>query len=457
MGLIAAWSLGLLVSVGGTSSNDIVSLLDAQDYFAFHKIDVTPERMTELASAAPDSPQAQIQQLLAIRWLGDHPEAARRTKSAQATLEQIAAAKKAQDEVGFAKEYAQRALARLAGRPPRPRPALPANSVAKDALAWFPESAVFFGSMDLRRAGDIPPIDLAPIQQFLVKSVPQAEKTAIYNVVDRLGNVQVDRISFAVVAGTSGKRDTKIYIRFTGRGNARTLADLCKQVHTNTTEEKRKGPRGEDILVIDPGKDPPAFAFIGSNELIEAGPEGSGESLPLIDEVLDVRAGKKGSVLAGQFAEELKDMPADASALVLGDVPDQVRQELTGGPFRTLPKTVSAVLTKRKTIQIKATGIMKSDADAKTLVDDIQKLKKMGLDVLPFLPAKLGLKPEQVKLLREALESVHADAKNDTVTASASVSPRAISAVALDLVLKSMMLEQNAIPAAEPPAPPPPR
>jgi hypothetical protein len=74
-------SLLVFLSVGTTGSTDLVSVIDAQSYFKSRDIEVKPEKMLELAGKTPTDAKEEIAQLLAIRWLGEHPGEVKKTKA----------------------------------------------------------------------------------------------------------------------------------------------------------------------------------------------------------------------------------------------------------------------------------------------------------------------------------------------------------------------------------------
>src|SRR5215472_8383497 len=137
-GFVAFSLIEFLVLLGSTASSpthDLVSLIRAEDYFKARNITIKPEQMVSLALKEPADGKTQVQQLLAIRWLGENPAAAKKAEGARAALEQLAAGKKAQDPQGFARLYARQALARLDGQAV-PVMAAPAKS-AREGCAWF--------------------------------------------------------------------------------------------------------------------------------------------------------------------------------------------------------------------------------------------------------------------------------------------------------------------------------
>ena len=108
--------LVLALMSGGMASADLVSLVQPQHYFQARKIDVSIDRMVDIANTEPKDAKAQIMQLTALRYLADETEAFKKAPNYatnRQALEAIAQGKKAQDPLGFAQDYANRVLARL--------------------------------------------------------------------------------------------------------------------------------------------------------------------------------------------------------------------------------------------------------------------------------------------------------------------------------------------------------
>ena len=63
--------LVLLLVGTGSGPTDLVSFINADDYFQSRAIEVKAGSLTELAAREPTDGKGAISQLLAIRWLGD--------------------------------------------------------------------------------------------------------------------------------------------------------------------------------------------------------------------------------------------------------------------------------------------------------------------------------------------------------------------------------------------------
>src|SRR5258708_33287214 len=184
----------LLLFFMGTANNDLVSLIDAEDYFKAHEITVEAGALANLASQDPADGKAQITQLLAIRWLGEHADLVRKNEGIRAGLEAIAKGKKAQDSLGFAKHYALRALATIDGKEPPALAPVPDDSLRSEAFRWFPPQVHVVSGADLRATGKVQAKDEAFLRSIL-KSVPQEFKHEVYAFVDAVGNIPLHRVA----------------------------------------------------------------------------------------------------------------------------------------------------------------------------------------------------------------------------------------------------------------------
>ena len=455
--------LMLMLSSGGSRSHDLVSIVDADDYFKAHSIEVTADNLVQVAGKEPGDAKSQVAQLLALRWLGEHADQAKKVKNARTTVQGIAEGTTAQDPLGFAKGYAAATLARLDGKPAPKPAAIPANSVGAEALKWFPDSATIFGSYDLRASGELAPVDESSLRSLLVKMLRGRDKEEFYKFVDGAGNMRADRVSFGYAADPQDHRKNRIYVRVTGLADRKAVTDLIKKSLRGAKVEYRKGPKGHLMTIISPEKGDAAFALLGNTDMLICGHESDPEnSLEVLEEALDVRAGNKPSILKGPHAAKLKKVPADAVGVLMGDVPEELRRDMVrgpGSPFKAVPKSVAVVMTRAKSIKIDWHGSMADADDAKSFAENVAELKKKGLDELKQLPPQLKIKPEQIKVLTQMLESIKVEAKDDKVTGGLEITPKMVKVVN-DLVQKSMMgwfmmEERSAPPAPAPPTPAP--
>jgi hypothetical protein len=444
----------LMAFNAGGVPTDLVSFLKAEDYFQARNIEVNAGEMLRLAGTEPKDAKTSLQQLLALRWLADHPTDLKKATEARKLLETLAAGKKG-DAQGFAREYATAALAVLDGKAPPVR-TMPENSIKVDALSWFPEKSAIFGGTDFRPAdakltGDDSLRGLAQRAIMLSNARARAE---IYGIAESLGNVRVDRVSMAFEPDAKGSG--KIYIRVTGLADRGRLAGLIQQQNKNATAKEEKGPKGEPITLLEQGGREPALALIGDTDLIVAGhAHGSdGNNLEVVKEVLAVRAAGKGSVTAGPQADLLKEAPATATALVIGRLPLPRKdiQNAMGVEFASLiPDRFRVQKTTSKSTDVGWYGTFDKAEDAKAFVAQVAKLKDQGIMGLKAIPENLKIKKETVALLIKTLEGVKAEADGKTVSGGVQIAPEVTRAVTE--VLELFMRGRSA-PDLDAPAPP---
>jgi hypothetical protein len=435
----SVFSILLLVGVGGSGATDLVSLLDAPQYFKSRAIDVKPERMLELAGKAPADGKEQVQQLLAIRWLGEHPDTVKKTGNARETLRAIAEGKQGKDPQGFAADYARIALARLDGKGVALH-TLPAGSVRGEALAWFPKECTIFGAADLRPPKGLPEQNSNPLADAINRRMIPKDKELFFKAVDRLGNIRIDRISFAVLPDLKNPNNTRMFIRFTGQGDHKRLVAFLRQEGSRLAVKGRKGPGGEPITVFEDRQRGPAFAAIGDTDVLVAGYPGGARGpgvqplnqLEVVDEALDVRAGKRASLLTGPYAGALKGVSRSATGLLIGDLPEPWRQEMTqgrGNPFRGFVQNFNVVLTRNaKGVRIRFTGGAASAKEAKGFVDGVNAGKRLALDGLKQLPPFLKIKPKAMEAMRGVVKGVRVEAKDALLSGGAFVPNEAVRA-----------------------------
>src|SRR5438876_4809752 len=146
-GLAQVLIMALFISpaAGGGIQPDLVSALDPADYFFSRRVEGGVKNMLEAASKAPTNSQGGLTQLLAIRWLGEHKDRLGDNKEAVRTALQ----KLAEGPNGFARDYAQLALARIDDKPFPILQTIPKEGV-RPALEWFPNDVNLAGVIDLR-------------------------------------------------------------------------------------------------------------------------------------------------------------------------------------------------------------------------------------------------------------------------------------------------------------------
>ena len=364
IGLGFAEVLMLALLSGGIGSNDLVSLVQPTHYFQTRQIEVTIDKMVELAGREPKDATTQIQQLVALRHLTDETDSLKKATNYPAhrqALEQIAQGKKGADPLGFAQDYAQRVLGKLDGTKREPVKTKP---IRQDALSWFPADVSLGMALDMRQthvlAGD-------PLKELL-KLMPEREKKEMYDHIEKSGNLRIERVAFGF-ADSAGKRgDMKIFMRFTGKGNQAWVLEAFKMLEGGRMQAKQiKDDKGTPITIMQDGDNPPVVMLVGNTDVLVFGYDGGndGKNEKLIAEVLDARSGRKPNAAVGVLKNRLAKIPDKAVAFGVGELPKEFGRELRF-IFDPMPSNITAFIERTQTgmdVQVETTMANRDDAD----------------------------------------------------------------------------------------------
>jgi hypothetical protein len=426
----------LFVLLGfGSNSRDLVSYINPDDYFASRKVDTKVETLLALAAKTPESGKDQVMQLLAIRKLAE----ARKDERVRALLTQIAERKKGLDRLGFAEDYARRALAQLDGKP-TPAVTMPKASLRTDAYAWFPKDSALVAGFDLRPVPGIPAADVTTLQEIVTMFLKQGNMDKVFDAVEKLGNMRVDRFSMGMApnpqGGGNGRPNAKIYARITGKADHRRLVTfLCDEAKVTIVQQDRVP--GRDLVTFLSNNDrPPAIAVVGDSELLIAGfMDDRGDHMGVLREMLEVRAGRQPSVTAGPLADRLKKANPQTFIMMAGDI----SKDLGLGPFgapgvdgkTALPKTVAMEATRKaKGLDIAVDALMENEADAQRIADEAQRgIREAVEDIRRELKGKKEVPEEVVDLVVKTMESVKTTAKGSRLTITVHISNEVMKAV----------------------------
>jgi hypothetical protein len=452
---------------GGGLSTDLVSALDAKSYFQSRNVEVTTDKLVELATKDPTDGKTQIAQLLALRTLAEDAAKVKKAKNYQeilAKIEEVAEGKKAQDPQGFAAEYGKMAAVALGSRRVEP-PVLemPENSARQDAFTWFPDSVKIVAAMDFRSGQVLSPDGGKAMRQMMFGGIffPGQALAEVANLADKFGNVRADRVAIAFTPDPQNPQHGRIYVRITGKGDPRRIVEVIKQEGIKGTVVKElKGFRGQRVITVQPAQNRgPGMALVGDTDFLIAGHDGGPQAnqMEVLDEVLAVRAGRAKNVLSGPLGASLKKLSPRANAVAAGELPDELRNGLMQPPgFTVFPSRVLAEMIRNKnSAKVRWEGKLKDADDAKAFVADVDRLKKMGIEGLKEakqkLPPGLPLPPKTFEILTKVLESVKAEARGAEAHGTVTVPVEA-----LKLITTFGALGAAAPPAVPaPPIPPP--
>jgi hypothetical protein len=402
--------LAMALGSGGVPV-ELAQFIEPADYFAPRNVEVKPESLLAVATKAPADAKEGFKQLLAIRWLGDNKDQLGSSKEAvRKGLQQLA---EGRDEA--VKDYARTALARIDGKP-APARVMPKNSVRLQALEWFPQEVTLASALDLRAlpgkeigAAQVEAEKLLKhVQAEVNKLIPNTAKDEIYIFTETVGNVRLDRLAFAYAPAANGQRGKDhIYIRVTGQVNHARLVEYAKQAIPNGSWEEKKGPKGEPITILKM-QHSPLLVLVGDTDLLVCGLSGNPEGADaLVETALEARAGKKPGASKGPLANLLKDVPEEILGMLVGNLPDDFRDEVARAPMSPgTPSDVVLLLRPAKAgktgVEFTFQGTMPGEAEATKFVDTMKDLIKMGNEHLKEPPAFIP--PAVVNLLKELMK-----------------------------------------------------
>jgi hypothetical protein len=421
--------LMLIALGGGVQSGDLVSYLPPEAYFKANLVPVNLDNMIYLATKEPADGEAQIKQLMCLRALAEQPDLFRKSKDkdkaeALTALRKIAGGELANDKQGFAKEYAQRALAVLDGGKLPQRAAAPP---LEEGLAWFPVSATFAGVIDSRRrdAAAEPPKEF---QTLLGKLVRQRDWEEVFRVADTLGNIRIERVAFAL--HDKGPGQHLAYMRLTGKADHKRLVKAFKTLsHGQRLEfnESKDAKSTPITLIHTPGSGhAPVIALIGDTDLVVAISEGprapDADAKTVLEPVLNVRDGKADGVPKGALKDRLK-VDTKSFGVFAGAVPDELRREMFRGGAAA-PRAVRVELTQAKDgVDLRVQATMDNAEAATAFTKFIVAGRQQALAHLQNSPNDLKLLPAGVVAdLKKAIQSVQVRAEGAVVHGGVHVS-----------------------------------
>jgi hypothetical protein len=399
----------------GSTNTDLVALIQPKHYFQTREVAVSIDKMMELATSDPKDSKTQVMQLTALRYLTDETEALKRDANFAAhrqVLEQIAKGKKANDSLGFAADYAGRLLAKLNGTKVAHAKA---PLLREDALDWFTADANLLMAVDMRQSREAGKAD--PIGELL-KMVPEQEKKQMYEFIEKAGNIRLERYSFAMVSHTDHAQ-MKVMVRLTGKANPAWVAALIRSLEPNFETTELKDAKETPIVVLqNPGRGVPAIALVGNTDLLVVGYARSGvRDGDLLKDVLAVREKKQPSAVKGALKDLLAKVPDKAVALLVGDVPDELKREF-GPILDPVPAKLFAYVERDpQGLDVRFETTMASAEEADKLVTKVGALRKEGIKSLQDLQGNPppGAPPIPFASLINLMESLQVQNKTATV------------------------------------------
>src|SRR5262249_44327366 len=149
----------------------------------------------------------------------------------------------------------------------------------------------------------------------------------------------------------------------------------------------------------------------------------------VVEEALQVMAGKKPSILKGRSADALRNGPAQPIGLAIGSLPQGWLKMVTaqGSPFRGFPQNFNVAVTRSpKGASVTFAGGAATAGEAKAFVESVNPLKQQALKGLKMLPPAVKLSPKSVDALQTALKSIRVEAQDALLSGSATIPDEAI-------------------------------
>jgi hypothetical protein len=295
-------ALTLILFAGAVRANDSMSAIEPKDYFKARDINPTIDRMIDLAIADVDSPKAQIRHLAALKHLlavSDEFKKAKNYQSNREAIEEIAEGKRGRDPAGFVQDYAKRLLAKLDGKKAAVEKTAP---LRKECLDWFPSDVKLAGGLDADQIEGA----FMSVRVAMLKAMSGSKRESVYEQLETMGNVRVDRVAFGVVDAENAQ-DLKVFIRLTGQANQTWLADaIVRNTREEFTVKKSKAPDGVPVTALHSQFAGAVIAFIGNTDLVVIISQNKrGQTDALLAEQLALRAKKKPHATEGPLKDRL--------------------------------------------------------------------------------------------------------------------------------------------------------
>jgi hypothetical protein len=414
IGIGFAEILVLALMSGGMNSTDLAELIQPAHYFATRRIEPTNDRLIDIVITEPKTAKAQIMQLTALRFIADEADRFKKAKNYptnREAIEEIAQGKRAQDAQGFAQEYAKRVLAKLDGAKIASAKVRP---MRQDALNWFPADLTIGYALDMRQSRDLANDTL----KDLMKALPNAAKIEMYEQLEKLGNIRIERAAVGFVDAPK-RDDQKIFVRMTGKANQAWVADALATLSGGEFQSKRlKADDGTPILLMWE-RQGPAVLLVGDTDLLVVGySKHDGKHEDVVSELLDVRAKKKPNASAGPLKERLAKIPDKAIALLVGDLSEQMRKDL-GVKLEPAPSKISAYIERTPMgMDCKMETAMSGAEEAGKFVQKVAALRKQGIAALQEAmkePPPPGTPPVPLQAIINLVENVQVQSQDEKV------------------------------------------
>ncbi len=109
--------------------------------------------------------------------------------------------------------------------------------------------------------------------------------------------------------------------------------------------------------------------------------------------------------------------------MVVVELSESARKQMTAGmsPFRVAPQRLALTLTRDKGLQVVGRAILKDGAEAKTLAEGLDNLKKQALEAIKNPPPQAKIPPVALELARKILNDARVMVKDREVIAQLTI------------------------------------
>jgi hypothetical protein len=314
-----------------------------------------------------------------------------------------------------------------------------------EALRWFPAEATFFGARDMRVFPELSVQQVLVVANMVGRFDP-ALREPLWKILPVVG--RIDRVSFAYQADPRPAR-SRIFVRVSGSISHQRLAEVFRQEWPDAVLTRLRGTGGEPITVVSSSQRvAPAFALIGTTDLVLAGYQGIDEKhLEVVGQVLELRAGR-GAALPGAHVTALQEIPADAWIFMVGSPPEAFR---VLPPFRVLPRSMILWSKGARKIEARLQADLSTAAEAEAFAANFKRLRQQGID---FVEGPLNGNPRAAALLVQTLNGLHVETREARVHAGIDVSAEAVQAVSEVVRDLPFSVFQKLLGTLSPPRPP---
>jgi hypothetical protein len=443
-----AQTLMLALFAGGVNDTDLVTLIQPKQYFEARQVRISIDSMIDIAITEPKDNKTQVRQLTALRYLTDESDAFKKASNYatnREAIEEIAQGKRAQDKAGFAKEYAQRMLDKLDGKKPAKAKV---DAIRPDALNWFPADTTLAGAFNLRAGAD--DADGKDPVKELLKIIPERDRVQMYDVLEKVGNVRLERIAFSYSEG-NGMRDGRFILRVTGKASQDGMIELFNALPGGGRMTAKKIKTDDDtpvMLLQEPDPRGPVVMLVGSTDLLIVAAEDRNNAAAkreaLVLGILEARVKKKDTAATGKLKARLAKLPEKSVGFLVGELPAEMKQALNR-EFDALPNSVFAHVERTKQgLQVQGEGVMANAEDAGKLVQKIGALRKeaiMEIQQAMQQPLPPGSPPIPFQGIINVMNGMQVQSQGDKVNASVTVPGDLIQQVPLMLMPRRLEID----------------